>query len=88
MPIKAGNITVLAHKVAVTTATPAPVVEAPAPKIEAPAPKPIQRSAPEPVVETPTTVATDEPVLIVNGKQKRVSKRSAYMLDMLTLDDQ
>ena len=33
--------------------------------------------------------ATNEhPVLIVNGKEKKVSKRSAYMLDMLTLDDE
>ena len=27
-------------------------------------------------------------VLVVNGKEKKISKKSAYLLDMLTLDDE
>jgi hypothetical protein len=78
MPIHAGKITIVAQKVAANPATPKPV--------DAPAPKPIERTAPppEPVVQN----TDNEPVLIVNGKQRKVSMRSAYLLDMLTTDDQ
>lgn len=78
MPIKAGNIIIGNQKVVVTTTTEKP--------LDAPAPRTVQRPAPnpEPIAEK----ADSDPVLIVNGKQKKVSKRSAYLLDMLTLDDQ
>ena len=29
-----------------------------------------------------------EPSVVVNGKVKKISKQSAYLLDMMTLDDQ
>lgn len=58
---------------------------------------------PEPPKEAPATVSrivrnvrqepqvpeySGDSVLIVDGKPKKVSKRSAYMLDMLTIDDE
>lgn len=33
-------------------------------------------------------VASDEASLVVNGKQKSIGKKSKYLLDMLTLDDE
>ena len=42
-----------------------------------------------PETVTSETVSTgNHPILIVNGKEKRVGKKSAYMLDMLTLEDE
>ncbi len=45
-------------------------------------------TATEGEVETPSpTITTDEPVLIVNGKAKKVGRHSSYLLDMLTIED-
>lgn len=32
--------------------------------------------------------STNEPVIIVNGKEKKIGKHSAYLLDMLTIDEE
>lgn len=32
--------------------------------------------------------ATYDHAVVVNGKQKKISKKSAFLLDMLTLDDE
>ena len=47
--------------------------------------------APETAVERPAVqVDTTERThtLIVNGKEKKIGKKSAYLLDMLTIDDE
>lgn len=33
-------------------------------------------------------VASNEATLVVNGKQKHIGRKSHYLLDMLTLDDE
>jgi hypothetical protein len=38
------------------------------------------------VVVTPTPVSGDHHVLIVDGKTKKVGKRSQYLLDMMTIE--
>lgn len=70
-------------------------VELPAPKQEL---KPETISVPDhpvsvPIVEKiePTKVESmsfdrDHHILIINGKEKKISKHSSYLLDMLTLD--
>lgn len=45
-----------------------------------------ETSSPKDVVAD--AVATDQPVLIVNGKAKKVGKHSSYLLDMLTIEEQ
>mgnify|MGYP003336173237 len=50
-----------------------PVMD-PTPKVDEP---PMVQSAP---------INKNEHVLIVNGTQKKISKKSAYLLDMLTSD--
>jgi len=55
------------------------------PPAAAPIPKPIVSK----VISTPAIEAKeteDHNLLIVNGKAKKVSRHSAYMLDMLTID--
>jgi len=40
------------------------------------------------IVKTTTTVDNiTEPSVVVDGKVKKISKKSAFLLDMLTLDD-
>lgn len=52
----------------------------------------------EPVIEEPTTLPAQlvgdgvaahprEAVLIVNGKEKRIGRKSQYLLDMLSLEE-
>ena len=48
---------------------------------------------PDPVVVQPTPAPENvdnsgNHILLVNGKQKIVSKKSSYLLDMLTIDDE
>lgn len=41
------------------------------------------------VVKSKTEVVDQqEHAVIINGKQKKISKKSAFLLDMLTLDDE
>jgi hypothetical protein len=51
---------------------------------------PLRTSFSEQVLKAQETSrpVSDQPILIVDGKEKKVSKRSAYILDMLTLDDE
>jgi len=56
-----------------------------------PAPPPVVQ--PRPRVRERARSASDvqlkpgEPAVVVNGKAKRISKKSAFLLDMLSLDD-
>lgn len=38
--------------------------------------------------DTRSVDSISEPSVVVNGKVKKISKQSAYLLDMMTLDDQ
>ena len=60
--------------------TPAPVVK----------PKMQESLRSSPVAETNdlSNIPPDEHVLVVNGKQKKISKKSSYLLDMLVIDDE
>ena len=62
--------------------------------------QPVAQPAPPPVVQqtrprvrerakssTDVQVKPGEPAVIVNGKAKKISKKSAFLLDMLSLDD-
>jgi hypothetical protein len=57
--------------------------EPPVRKVEAPAPAPRIYKDPE----KPTIESITEPSVVVNGKVKKISKKSAFLLDMLSLDD-
>ena len=58
----------------------------------APAPKPVVPAAPA-VEKVYITKSVDtvsnikEPSVVVNGKVKKIGKKSAFLLDMLSLDD-
>ena len=60
--------------------------------------KPKEQPAPRPLtsakeirevfkVQPDPIAAIKEPSVVVNGKVKRISKKSAFLLDMLSLDD-
>jgi hypothetical protein len=54
-----------------------------------PEPAPVESMEVKPVIIKAIKAAPVEgTALIVNGKQKPISKKSAYLLDMLTLDDE
>lgn len=48
-----------------------------------------QKLSAEASARSPRTIESiSEPSVVVNGKVKKISKQSAYLLDMMTLDDQ
>lgn len=49
-----------------------------------PVAKPAPVQEPKPVVKE----TTDHNILVVDGKHKKVSRHSAYMLDMLTIEEE
>jgi len=50
---------------------------------------PVVNEVPKVKAEPASPVSADSKnhVLIINGKEKKLTKHSAYLLDMLTLDD-
>lgn len=44
--------------------------------------------APKPIVKHTPTIDTKGTKLVVDGKVKNISKKSAFLLDMLSLDDE
>lgn len=52
-------------------------------------PEPVVRvSLTEQIIKHNQEEQANHHILIVNGKEKKVSKRSAYLLDMLVIDDE
>jgi len=51
--------------------------------------QPVKNSGPYMVPSLPTNkpVSSDGTRLYVNGKERKIGKKSQYLLDMLTLDD-
>ena len=66
-----------------------PVQEEPVKVVTEPVPVPVKVSAPIAVAEEikEHTITYDHNILKVDGKEKKIGKHSAYLLDMLTLDD-
>ena len=60
----------------------------------APQPEPVQTSGPSRLIEDSKyhgvvkSKVEGEPVVVMNGKSKKISKHSAYLLDMLTIDEE
>jgi hypothetical protein len=67
----------------------APKEVAPPPAEQPPVPQPTIRPGPPPKPKRVRSVAADprEAVLVVNGKQMKIGKKSKYLLDMLSLDE-
>lgn len=70
---------VTANKLVVKSQEPVPPVR----KEVAPPPAPRKYKDPE----KPTIESIKEPSVVVDGKVKKISKKSAFLLDMLSLDD-
>ena len=51
--------------------------------------EPVKKEEPKEIVVKTTTVVDNikEPSVVVDGKVRKISKKSAFLLDMLTLDD-
>jgi len=62
--------------VVLTTPIPKPVLDIPDPIID---------NDPKPILNN---ISPDEHILVVNGKQKKISKKSSYLLDMLIIDNE
>jgi hypothetical protein len=60
--------------------------ELPVPSTETPIQTPVRKNTMPPRI-APGYNAEEHHILVVNGKEKKVSKKSAYLLDMLIVDD-
>lgn len=77
MPLIVKNLVLRGNQAQEPAPQPQPqVVEQPKPKVR-------ERTAPV----AKSALKPDEPAVIVNGKAKKISKKSAFLLDMLSLDD-
>jgi hypothetical protein len=87
MPIIANNIIVVGIKEKQEPIA-APVIETPIVEASPPTMTAKARQVRLSQIKRNQEASEDEdPVLIVNGQEKRVRKHSTYLLDMLTIDD-
>lgn len=83
MAIIAGNIVVQPQA---PSPTPAPLVQPVAPVVAAQN-NVEQQARPAVILSQGVAANPNEAVLVVNGRQKRIGRKSRYLLDMLSLDE-
>lgn len=86
MGIIANNI-IITSKQQEQVTKPAPVVRSQPKPQPQPVRQVVRQVATEETIDTSKIDTTQHHILVVNGKQKKLSKRSSYLLDMLEIEE-